>query len=229
VKRIIKGCLIVIGSIVILWLCYPFLIGLLFHVTSRLQYDSEEPHPYSSIILPDTDIQLTLWSKQRPRAIFYEGHYRVLEVKRPAHDVQFYTLAPYFPGDQLNLQVFWLPDRQTIRLKYKETPCGPDESFIDLTAGTITHVRRGGDGTIFATSPYLSSTNLIFPPPDARWSFCYTDSDNPVIQKMSSNNPYHWEFLKSAEQSHVAPTGGLFVDMLEGELEPVNNTDTSQD
>jgi len=180
-KRIIKGCLIGAGIIAILWFCAPLLIGLMFEVSSRHQYNADPPHKVKSIIVTNTDISVTLWRKQRPRAICYEGEYRVVEITRPNHVSQFYQILSTSAGDSQRLGLYWHPDKKLLRFRDDGMIDAPGESRVDLNAETVCHAWQQVSHETLLTKARKASDAFCFPTASGNESLSFTEPEDPPL------------------------------------------------
>ena len=159
-----------VGIVGALWLCAPLIIGLMFSVTSRTQYNAERPRQTGSLAITNAGITLSLWTKQQPRAICYEGDYRILQVSRPGKADEYYPLLPSLVGDDPDVSVYWLPEQECIRLVDVGMRRLPKESIIDLRNHRITDVDRVTNGTDTIYEPRNPMNAMNFPKAGDRWS-----------------------------------------------------------
>ena len=176
-KKTIKGVLIGAGILVVLWLCAPLMIGLMFSVSARHQYNADPPDKVTSLAVPNTDLVITLWRKQRPRAMCWEGEYRVVEVAQRDHASQFYSILPALPGDYPKLTMHWYPEKRILRFVDDGVRDGPAESIVDLNAGTVVDARGRASGETLRTDARKASATFCFPAAGDRDSSAFTETD----------------------------------------------------
>ena len=174
--KIVKIILITIGGLGILGLCAPLLIGTMFWFTSRSQYNAMEPSKVSTLRIPDADITISLFQKQRPRAICYEGEYRVLEVSRPAKSNLYFELLPTSAGDQPALTAYWFPAQQCLKVVDSGSPSRSGGSFLFLDSATSVHLHGTGNGPLMTMEPKAALAQLQFPSASAQLALSFTES-----------------------------------------------------
>lgn len=174
--------LIALAVVAVLWLCAPILIGTMFWFTSRSHYNSIEPSKVSTLQIPETDISISLFRKQRPRAICYEGEYRILEVARPAHSNLYFSLLPRSAGDNPGLKAYWFPTNQCLKIVDSGSRFGPSESVLFLDSSTIVHLHDAGSDPPMTTEPESAAHQLQFPSASAQLSMSFTESEGTIPQ-----------------------------------------------
>jgi len=169
--------LITLAVVAVLWLCAPILIGTMFWFTSRSHYNSIDPSKVSTLQIPETDISISLFRKQRPRAICYEGEYRILEVARPANSNLYFPLLPTSAGDNPDLKAYWFPTNRCLKIVDSGSRFGPGESVLFLDSSTIVHLHDGGGDPVMATEPESATSSLQFPSAGAQFSMSFTETE----------------------------------------------------
>lgn len=171
--RLLKTLLITVGVVMLLWLCTPLLIGTMYWFTARSQYNSTPPSKVSSLRIPDSDVTISLFRKAQPRAVSYEGEYRILEVSRPAQSNLYFELFPSAAGDNPNLKAYWFPANRCLKIVDSGRRDGPQTSAVFLDAATIVHLHNHG----MATEPKGAMSQLQFPSASSQWSMEFTESE----------------------------------------------------
>ncbi|MCE9615662.1 MAG: hypothetical protein K8T26_15445 [Lentisphaerae bacterium] len=175
--RLLKTVLITLALVIVLCLCAPILIGTMFWFTSRSHYNSIEPSKVSTLQIPETDISISLFRKQRPRAICYEGEYRILEVSRPSRTNLYFSLLPTSAGDNPDLKAYWFPTNQCLKIVDSGSRFGSRESLLFLESSTIVHLRHGERDPPVTTEPESAMYELQFPSASAQFSISFTESE----------------------------------------------------
>ena len=166
-KKTVRRCLIGAGIIALLCFCAPLgmqlLIGVMYAVHAPLHYNADPPHKIATLVVPNSDIAVTLWVKQQSRAMSYEGEYRVVEVVEKGQASQFYQILSASAGDHPKLAMYWHPAERILRFVDDGLADGPEESSVDLNAGTVIDSWRRPSGETFLTNPRKASAAFCFP------------------------------------------------------------------
>jgi len=162
-KRLIKIVLITAGIVTLLYLSAPFLVGTMFWFASRSQYNSTEPSQVTTFPIPNSDLTVTLYTKSQPRAISYEGEYRILEISGKSESNLYFELLPTSAGDNPHLKAYWHAPDRCLTLVYSGMQGLPYKSLIDLKKRSIVHFQyRSGSG-LLASGPSYALSALQFP------------------------------------------------------------------
>jgi hypothetical protein len=180
--RLLKTLLITLAVVAMLWLCAPILIGTMFWFMSQSHYNSIEPSKVSTLQIPATDISISLFRKQRPRAISYEGEYRILEVSEPGRASLYFSLLPTSAGDTPDLKAYWFPTNQCLKIVDSGLLFGPNESLLFLESSTIVHLHDGGNEPPMTTEPESATQELQFPSAREQFSVSFIESEVSIPQ-----------------------------------------------
>ena len=155
------GCLVVavlvaVGALA-LWQAAPALYGM-------RQYSRTPPIAVGTLVCPAGGPTLTVFRKPLPRAICYEGSYRVLAVAGHDDGTSFYSLPATAPDDRTRLAVYWYPSNQWVRMRDTALQAAPArECLLDLTARTMVVLRRAGSNRVDAVPCATAAPELHFP------------------------------------------------------------------
>ena len=176
--RLLRTALVTIGVIATTWL------GMIAYMTlyaPRSHYNSTPPTRVTTHHIPDTDMSITLYVKQRPRAISYEGAYRVLELTRPNAPSMYFNLLPTSAGDDPNMQAYWYPATRCLKIPDTGFREGLLTSLVYVDTSTIIHLRETYDGRMQATKPESAMHTLQFPPANALPSFHFVATEVTLL------------------------------------------------
>jgi len=173
----LTGCLILLVLLVAGILCAPFLMGFWWSFSARSHYNSTEPSRVSTFPVPDSDLTITLYRKARPRAICYEGEYRILEISGRSESNLYFDLLPASAGDNPHLKAYWYPSDRCLTLVESGMQYRPGKALVDLNNRTITHFEDGRASALFASAPSPAADRLQFPSANHRWSLELLESD----------------------------------------------------
>jgi len=105
-----------------------------------------------SVLIPESQISVSLWAGSMRQTGFepYDGAYRILEVVERDRPSAYYDLPSAYAMDQCDMDVFWYPTENALRLKDKgfdDAKGIRSECLVDLNQRAVFGVLRGSGVT----------------------------------------------------------------------------------